>query len=317
MTFHHVWIAKLQSRTQWRDSAPGLLCAGRASRRPDRAGCTHSADLRSAWRMASRRISRGCHRGSDGAPRVSLCENIDAESYARRQRSVVVRHISDDRIVALIEILSPGNKSSYKEFRTFLAKAVDASLSGGITCCWSTCNRGQLAIRTEYTRSSVPSWEVTTKPSPPDKHLTLVAYDAGPPKTSLRRARRGWRRVDRHAALSRSGLVRLRPAREDLSRPLIAAFLADSARSWSRRRQIVDAVIKTRSKRSRRLDLSGLLEPQVVDCLIAQHVLADLAGDGPRQRLDDHDVLRDLEVGDLTVAVLFQIVGLHARAGLE
>ncbi|MGL4423966.1 MAG: DUF4058 family protein [Gemmataceae bacterium] len=41
----------------------------------------------------------------------------------RRKSRVVVRHVSDDRIVAMIEIVSPGNKDSANAFRAFVEKA--------------------------------------------------------------------------------------------------------------------------------------------------------------------------------------------------
>ena len=47
------------------------------------------------------------------------------------QRTVVIRHTSDDRIVAMIEVISAGNKSSRHAMRSFLDKAV-AALDGGI-----------------------------------------------------------------------------------------------------------------------------------------------------------------------------------------
>src|SRR5437899_7171468 len=47
------------------------------------------------------------------------------------QRSLVIRHTSDDRIVAMIEVLSSGNKSSRHALRSFLDKAV-AALDGGV-----------------------------------------------------------------------------------------------------------------------------------------------------------------------------------------
>jgi hypothetical protein len=50
--------------------------------------------------------------------------------YARLQRTVVVRHTSDDRIVAMIEVLSRGNKSSRHAIQSFLNKAVAALDSG-------------------------------------------------------------------------------------------------------------------------------------------------------------------------------------------
>jgi hypothetical protein len=56
---------------------------------------------------------------------------ITRDSYARLQRMVVIRHTSDDRIVAMIEVLSAGNKSSRHAIRSFLDKAV-AALDHGI-----------------------------------------------------------------------------------------------------------------------------------------------------------------------------------------
>jgi hypothetical protein len=64
-------------------------------------------------------------------PAVHTRTTIPRDPYARRQRSVVVRHTSDDRIVAMIEVLSPGNKSSRHALRSLLDKAV-AALDSGI-----------------------------------------------------------------------------------------------------------------------------------------------------------------------------------------
>src|SRR5262245_54320180 len=41
-------------------------------------------------------------------PRTQFTAETDAEFYRRRKSSVVVRHVSGDRIVAVIEIVSPG-----------------------------------------------------------------------------------------------------------------------------------------------------------------------------------------------------------------
>jgi hypothetical protein len=71
--------------------------------------------------------------GSDlGAPDVLTLQAADARNfYARAQRTLVIRHTSDDRIVAMIEVLSPGNKSSRHAIRSFLDKAV-AALDVGV-----------------------------------------------------------------------------------------------------------------------------------------------------------------------------------------
>jgi hypothetical protein len=64
-------------------------------------------------------------------PAVQARTTIVRDPYARLQRSLVIRHTSGDRIVALIEVLSPGNKSSRHAIRSFLDKAV-AALDGGV-----------------------------------------------------------------------------------------------------------------------------------------------------------------------------------------
>jgi hypothetical protein len=63
-------------------------------------------------------------------PAVHARTTIARDSYARMQRTLVVRHRSGDRIVAMIEVLSPGNKSSRHAVRSFVDKAVAALDSG-------------------------------------------------------------------------------------------------------------------------------------------------------------------------------------------
>lgn len=45
--------------------------------------------------------------------------------HKRVKSSVVVRHVSGDRIVAMIEIISPGNKNNTNAFQAFIAKACE------------------------------------------------------------------------------------------------------------------------------------------------------------------------------------------------
>ena len=47
------------------------------------------------------------------------------EFYRRKQTSIAIRHVSGDRIVAMIEIVSPGNKSSRHAMRSFVEKAAE------------------------------------------------------------------------------------------------------------------------------------------------------------------------------------------------
>jgi hypothetical protein len=68
---------------------------------------------------------------SPSPPAVHARATIPRDLYAGLQRTVVIRHTSDDRIAAMIKVLSPGNKSSRHAIRLFLDKAV-AALDGGV-----------------------------------------------------------------------------------------------------------------------------------------------------------------------------------------
>jgi hypothetical protein len=57
-------------------------------------------------------------------PNVHLAGETDLEFYRRKQNVVAIRHVSGDRLVAIVEIVSPGNKSSRAVFNRFVDKAV-------------------------------------------------------------------------------------------------------------------------------------------------------------------------------------------------
>lgn len=58
-------------------------------------------------------------------PRTTHYAELPGEFKQRRKSLVVVRHISDDRIVAMIEIVSPGNKNNTNAFQAFVQKACE------------------------------------------------------------------------------------------------------------------------------------------------------------------------------------------------
>jgi hypothetical protein len=116
-------------------------------------------------------------------PRVSLRDRVEPEPFTRRQKSVVIRHASDDSIIAVIEILSAGNKGSNREFQVFLAKAMDF-LARGIHLLLIDLHP-RTARDPEGIHPAV--WAEAggePEPMPPDKPFTLAAYDAGPPVTA-------------------------------------------------------------------------------------------------------------------------------------
>lgn len=70
----------------------------------------------------------GAQGGSTGllvSPKLEVTAETDLEFYRRKQTPLVVRHVSGDRVVAMIEIVSPGNKSTRHAIRAFVEKAGD------------------------------------------------------------------------------------------------------------------------------------------------------------------------------------------------
>jgi Protein of unknown function (DUF4058) len=56
-------------------------------------------------------------------PKFKPTAETDMEFYRRKQTSITVRHISGDRVVAMVEVVSPGNKSGPKALGIFVEKA--------------------------------------------------------------------------------------------------------------------------------------------------------------------------------------------------
>src|SRR3954454_22391589 len=64
-------------------------------------------------------------------PTARLIAKLEKINYAKRADRVVIRH-GRGRVVAIIEILSPGNKDSRNALRTFVEKAADI-VNQGVT----------------------------------------------------------------------------------------------------------------------------------------------------------------------------------------
>ncbi len=114
-------------------------------------------------------------------PRVRFVMTAEDEAYARKTRAIAIRHASDDRVVALIEIVSPGNKSSRHGLKSFVAKAVEF-LNAGIHLLvldlFPPGPRDPQGIHGAIW-SEIRAHEFTL---PADKPLTLAAYTGGIPK---------------------------------------------------------------------------------------------------------------------------------------
>jgi hypothetical protein len=58
-------------------------------------------------------------------PQTRFMAETDAEFYRRKKSSIAVRHVSGDRIVAMVEIVTPGNKATAHAFQAFVDKACE------------------------------------------------------------------------------------------------------------------------------------------------------------------------------------------------
>jgi hypothetical protein len=59
-------------------------------------------------------------------PKVRFTAISEEDQYVQKRQTLAIRHSSDDELVALVEILSPGNKANRRDFRAFIDKAVSA-----------------------------------------------------------------------------------------------------------------------------------------------------------------------------------------------
>jgi hypothetical protein len=127
------------------------------------------------------------HEGGNGAtgrdmlvaePRVQITAETDLEFYRRKQNVVAVRHVSGDRLVAIVEIVSKGNKSGRKAFEDFIRKAAQL-LDHGVHL---------LILDVQPTTPRDPQgihgaiWDEVAGQEyarPTDKPLTLAAYESG------------------------------------------------------------------------------------------------------------------------------------------
>jgi hypothetical protein len=111
------------------------------------------------------------------APPVPITAETDMEFYRRKQNTVTVRHVSGDRIVAMVEIVSPGNKSSRSAMRAFVEKAaelLDRQIHLLILDLHRPGPRDPRGIHAEIWYD-IAGQDFTP---PPGKPLTVVAYES-------------------------------------------------------------------------------------------------------------------------------------------
>ncbi len=63
-------------------------------------------------------------------PKVRIRMRAETNRYAAKAKAVVIRHISRHQVVAMVEILSPGNKNNQNGLNAFVRKAREVLAAG-------------------------------------------------------------------------------------------------------------------------------------------------------------------------------------------
>jgi len=181
--FHHVWIAEV--RTALND---GLLPERYYAQAEQIAGPfgPDVLTLQEADPPRGPSPSAGDGTATMAPPRLRSTAQAEVDDYVLKRRTIVVRHVSDDRIIALLEIVSPGNKSSRHALDSFVEKAVEALYRGYhllIVDLFPPSPRRapqgiHAAIWGEFTDDE--SYAL-----PPGEPLTLATYSAGRTKRAF------------------------------------------------------------------------------------------------------------------------------------
>ncbi len=116
-------------------------------------------------------------------PKVRHTAIMEMDAYSARSREIVIRHSSNDRVIALIEVLSPGNKSSARRFQGTVDKVAGALINGIHVLLIDLFPPAERDPHGMHAALCAEIDAVDYFP-PPDKPLTLASYSAGELKTA-------------------------------------------------------------------------------------------------------------------------------------
>jgi hypothetical protein len=122
--FHQRWISAITDALNGGGLPPEFMAmAEQVTGRP-------IPDVVTLQTRASRPLSGGTATAARPAPSARVVQRLNRINYANRADRVVIRH-GRGRVVAVIELVSPGNKDSKHAIRSFVEKTADL-LSQGI-----------------------------------------------------------------------------------------------------------------------------------------------------------------------------------------
>ena len=173
--FHHGWITAIGNELN-----AGRLPADYYAL-PEQVAAKFLADVLTLKGSVADELGGSSEEAGSGSvalrspPQTRFVAETEAGFYRRKKSSIVVRHVSGDRIVAMLEIVSPGNKSSQRAFKAFLDKAwelLDRRIHLMIVDPFPPGPRDPNGVHAAI-------WEEVEGEHvdlPPDEPLTLVSY---------------------------------------------------------------------------------------------------------------------------------------------
>jgi Protein of unknown function (DUF4058) len=173
--FHHAWIGEFRNALNGGLLPPGYYALAEQFTRPFGPDVL---TLQTNGKAGSGGGTRGSVAMVDKPPKVRVTQRSEADLYAKKANRIAIRHSSDDRLIAMIEIVSAGNKSSRHAIDELLDKA------------WSVIDQGihllliDLFPPTPRDPQGIHGliWGDAAPPPPADQPLTLVAYQASVPR---------------------------------------------------------------------------------------------------------------------------------------
>ena len=116
--FHQCWVVAIRQRLERRAAASRLHGHGGAGHRSPDSRCRHAPGYE------PKAGPEGGIAVATAPPTARVIAKIERINYAKRADRVVIRH-GRGKVVAIIEIVSPGNKESRHAIRSFVEKAAD------------------------------------------------------------------------------------------------------------------------------------------------------------------------------------------------
>jgi hypothetical protein len=119
---------------------------------------------------------------AEAPPQAHYVTSAACDRYAENANRVVIKH-SLGKVVAVIEMVSPGNKSSQHALRSLVEKAAELLRAGIhllVVDLFPPASRDPQGIHKAI-------WDTVQEEPfelPPDRPLTVAAYSAGPPITA-------------------------------------------------------------------------------------------------------------------------------------